>query len=147
MEREFCKKCSKCRERAVVIATIPYELQMDHDGRKYQVRIPELSVPRCSNCGNVSLDYEADMQITRAFCKQAGLLDGEEIRRRREKLGLTQEALAELLGVEVRELAWWENGERIQQRHMDRFLRAFFALPELRHALADKQALELSSVG
>ncbi len=146
MEREFCKKCSKCGERAVVIATIPYELRMDHDGRKYQVGIDDLSVPRCGKCGNFSFDYEADMQITRAFCKQAGLLNGNEIRLRREKLGLSLEALAELLGVEVRDLAWWENGERIQPRHLDRFLRAVFTLPELRKTLADSQALALSAV-
>jgi putative zinc finger/helix-turn-helix YgiT family protein len=144
MEREFCKKCSKCGERSVVIATTPYELQMDHDGRKYEVKIPKLTVPQCSKCGNFSLDYEADMQITRAFCQQAGLLTGEEIRRHRDKLGLSQQALAELLDVESSELAWWENGERIQQWHMDRFLRAFFAVPELRRTLADKQALALS---
>jgi putative zinc finger/helix-turn-helix YgiT family protein len=147
MEREFCKKCSKCRERAVVIATIPYELQMDHDGRKYQVKIADLSVPQCTKCGNFSFDHEASQQIARAFCREAGLLNGAEIRRQREKLGLTQQALAELLDVESSELAWWENGERIQQRHMDRFLRAFFALPELRRTLADKQALALSTLG
>lgn len=147
MEREFCTKCSTCNQRTVAFAIVPYEIQVDHDGRKHQVSIPDLSVARCSNCGEIYFDSEASNQVTRAFCKQAGLLTGEEMRRRREKLGLTQEALAELLGVDAHELAWWENGERIQQRHMDRFLRAFFALPELRRTLADKQALLLSSVG
>ncbi len=146
MEREFCKKCSKCRERTVVIATIPYELQMEHDRRKYEVSIAALSVPQCTKCGNFSLDHEASDQITCAFRKQIGLLQPEEIRQQREKLGLSQQELADLLDVGASEIAWWENGERLQQRHMDRFLRAFFAVPELRRTLADKQAMQLSSL-
>jgi putative zinc finger/helix-turn-helix YgiT family protein len=147
MERPICTKCSKCKQRAVSFAVVPYEIQVDHDGRKYQVSISDLSVAKCSNCGKVYFDSAASNQVTRTLCKQAGLLSGDEIRRQREKLGLTQAALAELLDVEPREVAWLENGERIQQRHMDRTLRAFFALPELRATLADKQAIALSSVG
>ena len=147
MEREFSKKCSKCQERAVVIATIPYETQINYDGRLHDLKIPALTVPQCAACGNISIDLTASDQISRSFRSQLGLLEPDEIRRRREKLGLTQQALAELLDVEAGEIAWWENGERLQQRHMDRFLRAFFVLPELRRTLADKQALALSSPG
>jgi AcrR family transcriptional regulator len=37
--------------------------QVEHDGRKYQVNIPALSVPRCSNCGELIIDPAADKQI------------------------------------------------------------------------------------
>ena len=147
MEREFCRRCSKCRERAVVIATVPYEIQVDYDGRKYQVNIPDLSVPRCAKCGNISHDHEASQQISRAFCKQARLLNGDEIRHEREKLELTQEELADMLGVDAAEVARWELGEQIQRRVADRFLRVFFDMPELRKTLARTRALEPSTAG
>jgi putative zinc finger/helix-turn-helix YgiT family protein len=147
MEREFCKKCSRCRERAVVIATIPYEIQVDYDGRKYQVKIPEFSVPRCAKCGNISHDHEASEQISRAFRKQAGLLDSQAIRHHREELGIPQEELADMLGVTAAEVARWERGEQIQQRVADRFLRAFFDMPELRKMLAAARGREPSPIG
>jgi putative zinc finger/helix-turn-helix YgiT family protein len=143
--REFSSKCSQCRQRAVVLATVPYTVQVDHDGRKYTVTIPEFVVPRCANCGNVVLDEEANRAISAAFRKQAGLLAPEEIRQQRLALGLTQQELADRLGVAESTLSRWETGAQIQQRPFDRFLRAFFVLPELRNALAATDGLELSA--
>jgi len=140
-ERPFSKKCSTCRERAVALTTVPYSVQIDHDGRKYTVTIPDLVVPRCGKCGAIVLDEEANRQISAAFRKEAGLLSPEEIRQHRTALGLTQQALADLLGVAVYTLSRWETGAQIQQRSLDRFLRAVFALPELRRALGPGQAV------
>jgi putative zinc finger/helix-turn-helix YgiT family protein len=143
-ERAFSKKCGKCRQRMVELATVPYTVQIDHDGRKYNIAIPELIVPRCENCGTIVLDVEADRQISAAFRQEAGLLSPEEIRLRRTGLGLTQQDLADKLGIAVSTLSRWETGAQIQQRSLDRFLRAFFVLPELREALSDSQSLQLS---
>jgi len=129
------------------LAVVPYTVQVDNDGRKYDVTIPDLEAPRCANCGNIVLHDAANWRITAAFRKVAGLLTPEEIRFHRERVGLTPEELAEHLGVTVLTLARWEKGELIQPRSLDRFLRAILAMPELRKTLADKQALELSSAG
>jgi len=142
-ERVFAKKCGKCRERAVVLTPVPYTVQIDHDGRKYTIVLPALVVPRCGNCGTIALDEEANRQISAAFRQQAGLLSPDQLRRHRIALGLTQQALADLLGVAVSTLSRWENGWQIQQRAFDRFLRAFYALPELRKALAEGDILHL----
>jgi putative zinc finger/helix-turn-helix YgiT family protein len=127
----------------VALANVPYTTQIDHDGRKYTVTIPDFVVPRCDHCGTIALDEEANRQISAAFRKEAGLLAPEQIRQLRSARGLTQQALADLLGVAVSTLCRWETGAQIQQRSLDRFLRAFFALPELQRALADDQALRL----
>jgi putative zinc finger/helix-turn-helix YgiT family protein len=145
-ERAFSKKCGKCRQRAVALATVPYTIQVDHDGRKYEVTLPDLVVPRCGNCGTIAFDEEADRQISAAFRKQAGLLSPEQIRQHRLALGLTQQELADLLDVGVSTLSRWETGAQVQQRSLDRFLRATFLLPELRRALADGEALQLPEV-
>lgn len=147
MEKDFSTKCGKCRERAVALATVSYSVQFDNDGRKYDVDIADLVAPRCEKCGNIILHEEANIRITAEFRKVAGLLTPEEIRYHRERVRLSQEELAEHLGVTMLTLSRWETGELIQPRSLDRFLRAVLTMPELRKTLADKQALVLSSIG
>jgi len=146
MERDFSIKCGNCGERAVALSVVPYSVQIDNDGRKYDVTIPDLVAPRCTKCGNIVLHEEANRRITAEFRKVAGLLTPDEIRYHRERVGLSREELAEHLGTTVQTLSRWETGEWIQPRSLDRFLRAILTMPELRKTLANKQALELSSV-
>ena len=143
MDRKISTMCSKCRERTVALVTIPYQIQIDHDGRKHQVSIPDLNVARCAKCGELYFDHESSEQVSRAFRKQVGLLQPAEIRQQRERLALSQETFAEMLGVEPCEIKRWENSEQIQPRHVDRFLRAFFLLPDLRTVLAQKDTIPL----
>ena len=134
-ERAFSRKCGKCRQRAVAIESIAYSIQIDHDGRKYPVTIPALTVPRCSNCQTIAIDAEADRQIDEAFRREAKLLTGNQIRENRLRFGLKQEELADLLGISVSTLSRWETGAQVQQRCMDKLLRAFFEVPEVRQWL------------
>jgi putative zinc finger/helix-turn-helix YgiT family protein len=115
---------------------VPYTTQIDHDCRKYTVTIPDLVVPKCGNCGTIVLDEEANRRISAAFREMAGLLSPDEIRNQRLALGLTQQDLADLLGVAVSTLSRWETGGQIQQRSLDRFMRIFFRFPSVRAELA-----------
>jgi len=135
-ERVFSKRCGKCRERAMALASVPYSIQIDHDGRKYQVSIPDLVVPRCGNCGEISIDHEAGKAIDAAFRRKAKLLTPEEIRAKREALGVTQEQFAEWFGVAASTVSRWETGSQVQQHFHDGILRAFFFSFELRMYLA-----------
>lgn len=47
--------------------TIPYECSQMHNGKPVTVIVPDLAVPKCSHCGELTFDYEADEQISRAF--------------------------------------------------------------------------------
>jgi DNA-binding transcriptional regulator YiaG len=135
-DREFSKKCGRCKQRAVEIADVPFSLEVDHDGRRYPVSIRSLSVPKCANCGEFSIDAVAEKQIDGAFRSVAGLLPPEAIRSGRQHLSLTQQQLADTLGIAVTTISRWENGYQVQQRFHDRILRAFFAMPGLRVFLA-----------
>ena len=114
-----------------------YTTEIVHDGRPYQVTVPALRTPRCQNpdCRAILLDTDANRRITQAFRRAANLLEPEEIRRRREELGLTQAALAERLEVGTATVSRWETGAQIQQRSLDKLLRLYFDLPEVRRAL------------
>src|SRR5205809_3266930 len=94
----YPKRCGKCGQKAMRLATVPYATTIEHDGRAYRVEIPDLTVSRCAHCQTLSLDDEADRQISAAFRRAARLLAPEEIRQGREKLGLPQKQFAHLLG-------------------------------------------------
>jgi putative zinc finger/helix-turn-helix YgiT family protein len=142
MTRSYPKRCGKCGQKAMDLATVPYTITIEHDGRSYRVEIPDFTVPRCTNCQAISIDDEADQQISAAFRRVAGLLPPDEIRRGRENLGLTQKQFANLLGVGEGTVSRWETGAQIQQRAIDRFVRLCFASPAAVELLrSDFQAL------
>jgi putative zinc finger/helix-turn-helix YgiT family protein len=111
---------------------------LEHDGRTYSVSVRDLEAPRCEKCGEIVLDGAANRQISSAFREQLGLLTPEQIRGNREALGLTQRQLANLLSIAEATLSRWETGGQIQQRSLDKLLRLFFGLPEVRLALSDE---------
>jgi DNA-binding transcriptional regulator YiaG len=121
----------------MAIATVPYNIQIDHDGKKYDIHVPDLTVPKCTNCGAISIDDVASEQIDKAFRQTAKLLTPSEIREGRIRLGFQQQQeFARCLGIAVSTLSRWETGAQVQQHFHDGILRAFFAIPQLRTYLA-----------
>jgi putative zinc finger/helix-turn-helix YgiT family protein len=139
--KPFPWKCTHCREKTVRLVVIPYSTQINHDGRSYQVVIPGLEVARCEKCGEVLLHDMATRRISEAFRQGVGLLTPEQIRKKREALGLTQKELANFLGIAEATLSRWETGSQIHQRSLDRLLRLFFAFENVRDALRDEANL------
>jgi putative zinc finger/helix-turn-helix YgiT family protein len=141
-EQAFSRKCGNCRRRAVALTTIPYTVQIDHDGRKHTVTILALEAPNCGNCGAIALHEEANKKISEAFRQQTHLLTPEAIREGREKLGLNQQAFADRLGISVSTLSRWETGAQIQQRSLNRLMKAFFRSALVRKHFSRIQAEE-----
>src|SRR5262249_41567760 len=97
--RRYSPRCANCHQKAMAIAMVPYQIRIDHDGRKYDVRIPALSVPQCTECKAISIDQAASEQIDNEFHKVANLLTADEILRLRREINLTQKELAKLMGI------------------------------------------------
>lgn len=133
--RPFPWRCFRCRQREVVRTTIPYTAEVNHDGIVHTVSIPALEVPRCRACGELVFDTVADEQINVMLRKQLNLMTPDDIRLGRRRLGLTQAALADQLGVAEKMVGDWEEGLAIQSRAMNNLLRVYFALPEVRAVL------------
>lgn len=134
------RKCGNCRRPAVLPVPERYETILEHDGRAYPVAVDGLVVDVCSACGNRVLGDDADERLSRALREAAGLLQPEEIRAGRERLGVTQKALAEQLRIAAATLSRWETGGQIQQRGFDTLLRLYFKLPEVRDELSSPPA-------
>lgn len=71
-EKTFPWRCPKCRQPAVNRVTIPYCCQRTYYGWVVTMEVPNLAVPRCSNCGELVFDYTADEQIRSALRPSSG---------------------------------------------------------------------------
>ena len=123
---EKLKKCAKCRERAVASVTGHYETDLEHDGRKYAIVLPDLTYFQCSNCRNIFLPDESEERLTNELRKKAGLLEPATIVAHRKALDYKQQQLADWLGVAEATLCRWERGTQLPARIMDKLLRLFF---------------------
>lgn len=130
------RRCPECGKQALIAVTIPhYSTEMEHDGRKYPVDVSDFAVHQCQECGEILSNEDANDKLVEALRAAAGLLSAGDIRSRRRALGYKQDAMASLLGISPSTLSRWENGAQLQQRCMDRILRAFFEVKEFREFL------------
>ena len=143
--KAFPWKCATCHERAVKQVVLPsYSAKLEHDGRKYEITLNDFTVLQCEKCAAIVLDDAAEDRLTDGLRSTAGLLTPAEIRKHREAFGLTQKALANLLAISESTLSRWETGAQIQQRSMDRFLRCFFELTDVRRFLGAPETTLIS---
>lgn len=133
--------CSRCRQRSVQPVAIDYLTNVEHEGLQYEVSVHQMPAARCTACGEMVLDDEANVRISDTFRRQLGLLMPAQILQNRQRLGLTQNQLADSLGVAAPALAHWETGAQIQPRSVDRLLRLYFSYEQVRTALADEAQL------
>ncbi|MEP0842981.1 MAG: hypothetical protein HRF43_09745 [Phycisphaerae bacterium] len=111
-------------------------VQKNHDGRLYDLYIPDLPVGRCGACGAFSYDQNSDDRVSAALREHLNLLTPEQIDRNIAELGLTLKEAAQCLGIAAETLSRWLSGAMIQSRAMDNLLRVFFACPQVRENLA-----------
>jgi putative zinc finger/helix-turn-helix YgiT family protein len=138
-DRPFPWPCIDCREKAIFPLVTDFTIEAKHDGRLYEVRIPDLVIPTCRNCGEQVFTSAEDERIRDALRAQIGLLISQEIRAHRTECGLNQQELAAALGVAKETISRWETGA-IQSRAMDNLLRLFFASEEVRRLLRERFA-------
>ena len=106
--RAICPVCEKEVEVEPVKKTITVKV------RKENIEIP-VTFFKCKECGYDEIEDrenpidELDLAY-REYRKRHGMLQPEEIVELREKLGLTQDELAKLIGIEPETLSRYENG-------------------------------------
>jgi putative zinc finger/helix-turn-helix YgiT family protein len=112
-----------------------YTRTIKHDGAAFAVRLPDLAIPTCRNCGERLFTAETEDRIFAALRNQVGLLTPPEMEQWRSQLHLSQAEVAEQLGVTQETISQWETGAIIQSRAMDKLLRLFFGSEEVRRLL------------
>jgi putative zinc finger/helix-turn-helix YgiT family protein len=134
----FPWRCMKCTEKEIFPIATDYTISAQHDDDSYEVRIPDLMIPTCRNCGEQLLTSAADDRIVTALRVKAGLLTPQEIHNRRIQLGMSQQQLAVQLGVPGETIERWERAGIIQSRAMDNLLRLYFESKEVRTLLGHR---------
>ncbi len=135
-DRPFPWRCFECKAKEVFPKATDYTTTRKHDGREYTIRVPDLAIPTCRKCGAQTFSVGDDDRIFAALRVQIGLLTPQEIRQRRGLL--SQQELAEHLGVAKETISRWETGALIQSRAMDNLLRLYFESEEVRTLLAKR---------
>lgn len=96
---------------------------------------------RCGACGEeIYLPGEMErtqMRAARAIRSREGLLQPEEIRALRERLGLSQASFEALLGVGPKTVVRWERGTVFQNAATDALLRVIDRFPDVAGFLAE----------
>jgi putative zinc finger/helix-turn-helix YgiT family protein len=134
-QRKFPRTCVACREKQVRRALIDRVAEVKYEGKLYKVKATKVPVERCENCGSTTYGVESEERIDAALRDQLGLLQPQVIRKNRSELGLKQEQFASALGCAGESISRWESGAIVQSRAVDRMLRAYFELPQLREFL------------
>src|ERR1700683_919056 len=98
-DRPFPWRCLECRENEVYPLPTDYTTTVKHDGRPYTIQIPDLTIPTCRKCGAQVFTSNEDERIRDTLRDHMGLLTSQEIQAHRAELGLSQQELAEPLGI------------------------------------------------
>lgn len=139
-DRPFPWRCFQCKAKEVFPQATDYTTTRKHDGRAYTIHIPDLALPTCRNCGAQTFAVGDDDRIIAALRAQVGLLTPEEILNGRSQLEMTQQELAEQLGIAKETICRWETGGMIQSRAMDNLLRLYFESEEVQRLLRTRFA-------
>lgn len=142
-DRPFPWRCVECRNKEVFPLATDYTTTIKHDGRTYTFQVPDLEIPTCRKCGSQEFGGKEDEKIRDAFRAHVGMLTSQEIKTRRGELGLSQQELAEQLGVAKETISRWETGA-IQSRPLDNLMRLFFGSEEVRTLLHQRFARVLT---
>jgi HTH-type transcriptional regulator/antitoxin MqsA len=106
--------------------------------------IPNYITYACSECGEAIVDKntlkDSGKTLKDFQRKVDGLLTGEQIKAIRNKLELTQEEMADIVGGGQKSLARYESGQVCQSKGMDNLLRILDAYPETLRVIKKKTA-------
>jgi transcriptional regulator with XRE-family HTH domain len=133
----FPWRCNHCGENAVDMTTIEYSAEVRHDGRLYTFTIPSLRIPACRNCLERVFTDDVDRQINDALRLHLRVFTPDKFRTALDRVRLTQKEVAGRTGIAPATISRWLNGAQIQVKALDRYIRVFFAFPQVRQALAE----------
>ena len=63
-DRPFPWRCA-CREKQVFPLETDFTTEVKHNGRLYTVRVPDLAIPTCRNCGETALYFKRGRSYSR----------------------------------------------------------------------------------
>lgn len=127
MKETRCSLCGKGKLREDVSEFRSYFV--DDAGVRRDVVVPNVLKLRCDTCGEYLIDPDSESRISAAQREALGLLGAVDLQQFRRKLNLSQEAMAELLGLGKKTWCRWESTDHFQSKAFDRYLRLLIEVP------------------
>jgi putative zinc finger/helix-turn-helix YgiT family protein len=135
--------CPKCNGR-MMLKQIDKTICLK--GENLDIQFEEYVCEDCqTHVGTVGQASVIQNLIADAYRKKVRLLTGQEIREKREELGISQKKLAEMAGIGIASIKRWENGI-IQTKSMDVALRAAFSGRTCGNAYTGNRTLSIPRV-
>lgn len=132
------KKCPVCGEATLQNVRGEFRFEPPANVPGGTIVIPNANWRHCSACGEDIIPHELDQAIDQERYRRLGLLAPVEIRRVRQKTGLSAVDMSHLLGVGEKTYTRWENGRSLQTKASDTLIRLIDKNPEM-FALLDAE--------
>ena len=127
--------CPVCGKGHLVPLTQTEEFEFDLGEEKIMVRAEAVPVQKCDQCGEVLSGPAAAQVRHAALCRAAGFLTSTEYQTIREKLGWSQQFLADLTGFGVATISRLERGRLLPNRSYHTVLLALRDCPPFQEYL------------
>lgn len=134
MNPSYPRRCVNCKQKALEPSSIEFRTEVKHENALHEVFVPDLPCEKCTNCGFVLLDEDADARVHEVLRQQLRLLPAATLTNCRNQLKVSQKRLAELCGFAPESVSRWESGT-LQSRSTDRLFRLYFGVPQARQFL------------
>jgi HTH-type transcriptional regulator/antitoxin MqsA len=123
MKNGLHRRCPVCGRRTLERRLISENFEYGGAGDVVVVSTVDVPIEDCSTCGESFSGPDAARIRHQAIGRALGLLQPQEIRTIRERIGQSLDQFGKLLGVTSERLSQWENGMVWQDRTADRLMR------------------------
>lgn len=115
--------CPLCGESTLVDRQGEFRFEPPANIPGGTIVVAEARWRHCESCGEDLIPHELDKALDRERYRRMGLLPPEDIRRVREKTGLSAVDMSHLLGIGEKTYTRWESGRSFQTRASDTLIR------------------------
>jgi putative zinc finger/helix-turn-helix YgiT family protein len=103
---------------------VPFDIYIPATEHRAAVKVDTIQIEVITDSsGNEMVTPESSLLIDKTQARYMGLLAGSDIRALRERLGLSQDQLSDLLGCGKKSLSRWENGREYPSQLVNTLLR------------------------
>jgi DNA-binding transcriptional regulator YiaG len=98
---------------------VPFDIYIPATEHRTAIKVDTIQIDvYTDDFGNEMVTTESSVLIDRTQARYMGLLAAEDIRALRDRHGLSQDQLSDLLGCGKKSLSRWENGREYPRRHI-----------------------------
>ena len=127
----MAERCPNCGAESLETRQGEYRFTPPANIPGGEIIVPVAEWQQCTSCDEQILGPELEAGLEDHRYKRLGLLRPEEIKRVRQRAGLTQTDMAQFVGVGEKTYTRWECGRSLQNRSSDNLIRLANRYPEL----------------